>query len=736
MHRPIFFPEKFSLLLLISLVITVAASKESPAQTTIQQKQIDSLSGILNDRVHDTIRLKTLNRLARLFYTTQPDKGLEYAWKALELCRTMRQPEDNYLLNKEWALAHQSMAVCYYIKGEHPPALDYFFKAISLFEDLCKINPGDKGLFIDLARTYANAGNIFGREKNNEKSLEFFFKALSLFDKAAPMGTDVANTYINIGNIYKEMSKNGNEGELISKAMDYYFKALKIAEKIHDNRRIASCYTNIGTLYALINNHLLTVSYLKKALELHKKTGNNWGVAYTLLSLGQEYVDINKPDSALEVLYQAAAMAREMGAKKETAHIYEIIAYADTAMAINSLSSSAWWQKAFRNFHLFKKLNDSILNEENLKSLAKAEAKFEYDKKLTEQKAGQEKERLLAEEEARRKNIILISTVIILLLAVIFSFYLYTRFRIISKQKNIIQNQNSVLEQANREITGQKQLIQEKNKDITDSIHYASRIQRVILPSEEEFSALLPDSFIFYRPRDIVSGDFYWIAKIENGKTGQEENEKKENIPFSLHPAFSSSVILACCDCTGHGVPGALMSMVANDQLTHIVRESPDTTPARILEELDARIRRILHTDESGDVKDGLDISLVKFNPGGVLSFSGANLPLFLLHNGELSEYKPARSGIGGIRHRNMEFLCQNISLQAGDRIYLLTDGLFDQFGGEENKKFSKRNFRELLLSMQNIPVSRQHEKLRDTFENWKGSGEQTDDVTVIGIRI
>lgn len=282
------------------------------------------------------------------------------------------------------------------------------------------------------------------------------------------------------------------------------------------------------------------------------------------------------------------------------------------------------------------------------------------------------------------------------------------------KEKEIERLRNVELKQA-------YDLIEQKNKDILDSINYARRIQLAILPSAEELKKAFSDAFFLYIPREVVSGDFYWYAL-------------KEEDHF-----------LAAVDCTGHGVPGAFMSMIGNALLNEIVIEKGITAPSEILSQLrEGVIKCLKQTGADGDNQDGMDIALVRYrrSPGGAaISYSGANNALWVMRAGDLLEVPPAKQPIGVYHGESKPFRQHEMELLPGDKFFLFTDGFADQFGGEDygkkgGKKFKYSRLKELLLEHRNLPMPVVSEKLKTAFEKWKGELEQTDDVLVIGVRV
>jgi len=289
-----------------------------------------------------------------------------------------------------------------------------------------------------------------------------------------------------------------------------------------------------------------------------------------------------------------------------------------------------------------------------------------------------------------------------------------------------------------------EEVIRQKNIDITDSINYAQHIQQAILPNPEEIQSVLPDSFILFKPKAIVSGDFYWFSKIESENRGRGETEKKKkmlNKKFTdspIHP-FSHSFIIAAVDCTGHGVPGAFMSVIGNDLLNDIVNNRGTADAAKILGELnDGVVNALKQKGEEGEAKDGMDIALCSIDlHKKELQFSGAYNPLYMIRDKQLEIFKGSRYPIGMYKiGKDKKFTNHHIKIKKGDAFYIFSDGYADQFGGSKGKKFTYKRFQDLLIEIQQHSMEKQRDILNVTFEKWKGDEEQLDDVLVIGIRI
>jgi serine phosphatase RsbU (regulator of sigma subunit) len=270
-------------------------------------------------------------------------------------------------------------------------------------------------------------------------------------------------------------------------------------------------------------------------------------------------------------------------------------------------------------------------------------------------------------------------------------------------------------EEAKRKIEESNQIITQKNKDILDSINYARRIQSAILAPREEIFNVFKDAFILYKPKDIVSGDFYYFSNVDGHG------------------------LIAAADCTGHGVPGALMSMIGNDLLNHITRERKVTKPSEVLDLLHKGITNVLKQDgRSGETRDGMDIALLSFNQkdSTKIQYAGAYRSLCIVRNGEMIDYKADKFPIGNASMERSGFTNNEIEVQKGDMCYVFTDGYADQFGGDQGKKFMVKKFHKLLIEYSTLPVDDQERFLDSAIEAWRGDHEQIDDILVIGIRV
>ncbi len=501
-----------------------------------------------------------------------------------------------------------------------------------------------------MAVSFNNIGEVYTKQRNFEKSLENHFKALKIYEE----GNDkqgIASSNINIGNIYYEQ---GN----YKKELDNYLKAIKIYEEIGDKRAIGATFSNVGIAYIKLGNYEKSLYYLNQALNISKEIGYKDGIreAYNVLS----------------ELYEAKGD----------------------------------FKQAYNYHKLFSDIKDSLLNEQSSKQIAEMNTKYDSEKKdkeLIKKDVEINKQNAETEKQNLQRNAFIIGFILVFILA----FFIFRSYR----QK---QTANILLEEKNNLIENQKQLVEEKNIKITASITYAQRIQKAILPSQEMVKSILPDSFIFFKPKNIVSGDFYWMHAIDD-----------------------SNILYAAVDCTGHGVPGALMSMMGYNLLEQVVKEHQIYEPAMILNELSRMvIESLRQTEGVNTVKDGMDISLCKINYQNLeLEYAGAHNSLYLIRNGLLTVTKADRRSIG-IAAKPASFSNYKIKLEKGDCLYVFSDGYIDQKGGAKKERFFPQPFQKLLTDIHQMTMDAQHEQLDKIMDDWKGDIEQIDDMLVIGVKI
>lgn len=308
--------------------------------------------------------------------------------------------------------------------------------------------------------------------------------------------------------------------------------------------------------------------------------------------------------------------------------------------------------------------------------------------------------------EARSEMLqnILLNLALIIVVAILLFYWL----------RSLLQREEGIM----RQLSVNNEIIQKKNEDITSSIAYAKRIQQSLMDTEHKLKSIFPSSFVLYKPKDIVSGDFYWIQSMN------EENTK---------------VAVAAADCTGHGVPGALVSVLGITHLREMVSRQEDVEPNKILEELNQRIISTFKTQDKGMTsKDGMDISVCVIDKKNkTLQYAGAYRPLLIIRDGELTEIAGDKQPIGGDHFvENRSFTNHNLDYKEGDWIYMFSDGYVDQFGGEKSRKFMKKRFKNLLKEICTKDCQTQNSTLKEELKDWMGTTDQVDDITVLGLQL
>jgi serine phosphatase RsbU (regulator of sigma subunit)/Tfp pilus assembly protein PilF len=663
---------------------------------TICNEAINTLNSqpnkIKNESATIFMLAKTYNNLGNCYYVkSNYIKAAEVYNKALSLNKSIKY-------SKGVAINLLNIGSIYHSKGDYNNALDNCLKALTIQEEI-----GDKnGISINLG----NIGNIYSAQGNQETALEYYSKSLKF---AKELGDKHQITYAlyTIGLIYQEQ-KN------FEKAFDTLFIALKLAETLNDKTLIGSLLGEIGVTYYTQGDSIKSLDYFLKALRISEEQKNEVNTANWLLSIGDNYIKFKNYKLAFEYLYRGLAICQKIGSKKGVeneyyflSQLYEksTVSLADT-IGGKYLNPEQMRLRAIYYYEKYLQAKEDIFGADKKKEFVETGLVYDFQKKEAIAKLENEKQIALVEEKARKQKVINAVIIIGVLLMVLLVVFIFRSLKITRKQKQII-------EQKSKETELQKHIIEEKNKDITDSINYAKRIQNALLGQEDYISKHLPEHFILFMPKDIVSGDFYWGAE-KNG-----------------YWYFTAT------DCTGHGVPGAIMSMLGISFLNDIVLSEQELSPAEILNQLRERIiTELRQADATVGNKDGMDISLCRLNLKTLeLEWAGANNALNLIRNGVLEEIKADKQPIG--YHTEMKpFTNHQIQLQKGDSIYIYSDGYADQFGGPKGKKFKYKQLEELIVECHHLNATEQKQVFKNRFMEWKGALEQVDDVCLFGVKV
>ncbi len=654
-------------------------------------QNLDSLKKALKFAKQDTTRVDLIYKIGE----TEPVFRIGY-WDTLKtICEDLliqnksKGPIHTVLL-KNLSGAVNNIGYIYDDQGNIPYALEYYHTALKYSEEL-----NDKSA---VASIFINIGHIYDNQKNYPKALEFYNKSLvtkkELNDKKG-----VAVALNNIGGIYLNMDDYKN-------AMILFTKSLKLYEDIQNKKGIANEINMIGGVYKSIGNVDKAIEYYNESLKIREEIQDKLGITRSLNSIGNALLTKGKYVEAQVKSEQAMKIAKELG-------------YPENILKTSNLLSKIYsklnkYKEAYEMHVLYKEMSDSIISETNKKASIQKGFQYAYEVKTAADsiKAAEVNEvhKTQITEQRKQQTLLYIGIGLI----AIFSIFMYNRFRVTSKQKGIIELQKVEVERRSKIVEEQKFVIEEKQKEILDSIHYAKRIQQAMLTSESYFDEhLKAEYFIYYQPKDIVSGDFYWATYQHN------------------------QFYIATADCTGHGVPGAFMSLLNINFLNENVIERGIKNPAQILDEQRKEIIKALNPKGNENSKDGMDCVLCAFDlDNHILNFSSANNPVWIIRNNTVIEFKGDKMPVGKYEEINKNFTFHSIELKKGDIVYTFTDGFADQFGGEKGKKFKYKQLQATLLANHHLPMAEQQLLLAKTMKDWMGNNGQLDDILVIGVRV
>ena len=561
-----------------------------------------------------------------------------------------------------------------------------------------------------------NIGNIHNNMSDHEKALDYLFRSLEILEELQDQ-SGISTCLLSIGNTYVHM-------EAYPEALENLQKALELKVELGERYRESACLDNLGNLYAKWGDYKLALDYYRQSLDIKEEISDRIGICSLYYLMGNVYLNTGRYKQAKHYSDLSLVLAQELELLDEQVRIHKQLSVI--------YSATRNYRDAYMSQLTHKELYDSLFNRENIRRITGLEYEYNHEKEKQALELEQQRKDALSEAEARRQKILRNSllggmgTITIIVFLILYAYIQKRRDNKRIREKNtLISDANEELKQLNEEITVQKEEIESQrdhlynqNEAITASINYAQRIQSALLPPEMYINELLGEVFILYKPREIVSGDFYWIKQV------------------------NQYLIVVAADCTGHGVPGAFMSMLGMSFLTEIVQRREITQANQVLNEMRHQIKHSLrqhgHPDET---KDGIDMALCIIDEKTrMMQYAGANNPLYIIKesNGkpELNEIKADRMPLGYYSGKDRPFTNHEISLGIGDTFYLFSDGFVDQKGGVENKKFMSKNFKVLLLEIHDQPMYEQKEILDKALTEWMGNNAQTDDILVVGVRV
>lgn len=658
----------------------------------------------------DTVIVQLKIDEARNLLINNPAKSKSIAFEAYRLAR---------LSNNKRLIAYSlnTIGSSYYFLSKFDSTEYFHLQAMEIQEEI-----HDE---LGLGRSLTNLGNSYMDQRLNDKAIQCFLKAESKFVKT--------NYDIGLSKLYNSMGNLFNSINDYKNSIIYYKKGIDLSEKMKDNNLNYALSINLANVYSSINK---PTDALELYLITYQKAKPDSNYVYFLMicnNICQQYLDMNEFEKAKK--YSDEAM--ELIKKHDFEEYLKISSYSNYATLLEREGKYDEAQDYINSALLLLKYTPDITKEIVLKKQL-SQVLFEsgsfdgaYSKlmeayllkdtmyqnnlseKLSELNTIHEVEKkesqiqLLSDAQRKQKtiNYLLIGVACISFVAIII---LITSYRRKKKDNEIIQLQKN-------EVITKNKLVEEKQKEILDSINYAKRIQYALLASDKLLKDNLPNHFLLFKPKDVVSGDFYWGTILSNG-----------------------NFLLATADSTGHGVPGAIMSMLNISCLNEAINSDKKTEPADILNATRRKVISHLANDGSAEGgKDGMDCSLCVFDfKNKILKIAAAHNPVWIIRGKETIEIKADRMPVGKHDKDTLPFTQHEFELQSGDMVYTLTDGFPDQFGGEKGKKFMSKNLREFLAINAHLPMKEQKNLLEKTFADWKAELEQMDDVTVIGIRI
>ncbi len=711
------------------------------------------------------------------------NKAIEYYLQSLKI---LEELGDKMGMSE----CYTNIGLVYSNQGSYNKAIKYYMQSLKNFEEL-----GDKR---GTSQCYTNIGIIYSRRGSYDKAIEYYLQSLKI-DEELGDKNGMSKCYNNIGIVYNKQSS-------YNKAIEYYLQSLKICKELKDKKGMSRCYTNIGVVYGNQGNYDKAIEYYLQSLKIKEKLGDKKGMSVFYTNIGIIHYYQGNYDKAIKYYLKSLKIKKELGDKKGIAMVYGNIsslhitladsaglgkhvraAHLDSAMQygnkamkiakeIESAAQVYWaashlqkaykakgnYKKALEFAEIFIETKDTIFSEEKTKALAEMGAKYKAEKKqlqiekMEKQKQLDDKTIEAQQAENRKQQVIIFSAIGGFLIVLVFSIIILRMFRQKRKANILLAHQNEEIKQQKEEIETQrdeiteqrdkvqdqkeqieqlydvaierKNIVEAQKQEIEDSILYAKRIQNAVLPADKYADSILGEHFIVFRPKDVVSGDFYWATKTEEW------------------------TVITVADCTGHGVPGAFMSMLGISFLNEIVRKKDVTNVGEVLNHLRISVIDALkQTGESGSQKDGMDMSIVAIHKTRKrMVFAGANNPLWIIRQGAQSQsFEDKSDMVQAIKADSMpvavylrmdDFTNHEIELNKGDQLYMFSDGFPDQFGGSKGKKFMYKKFKRLIAETSALTMKQQGKTIEKELDKWMNGNvekyNQIDDITVVGLKI
>lgn len=648
--------------------------------------QLDSLKDELKKCKSDTLRVNLLNEISYYTLFNDVEVGKQIAIDALDLASKINFERGIMRSYGQLGNAYNSM-------NKFDEAIESYLNGLRIAE---KMN--------DISRQSTfnhNIGLLYLKLEQYKKAEEYILATIEI-DKKLNDKASLSISYNSLGSIYFRQSIN-------SKAKFYFNEALKLIDKKNPDIETATVYSNLGVITRDEGRYNQSKDFFKKAIEVHLLYESSTNAAKNYVLLADLERKFKKYKEAIKNYEEAVKLVPDLHLR--TAYEFDtktiFSGMAEAYMNLKDYKNAAEaYAKIIENFDLNVSDMDSVQLSETKKAFAEMSTKYETEKKDAELKLSQletDKEK----EANAKKNLIIYGVLGGGFLLVILLGFVFRSYRISKALARKISGQKDQIEKQHDEIS-------HINKEITASIEYAKNIQNSILPDLKNIDRAIPENFVLWLPRDIVSGDFYWFHETDD------------------------DIFIAAADCTGHGVPGAFVSVSCVNILNQVVIDENYTDPGKILSRVHQHVCDIFRKKDS-ELKsnDGMDIALCKMNKkSGKLFFAGAMNPIVIVRSNECKEFKADRSAIGGRTPYDYNFQTKEIEIQKNDSVYLYSDGFKDQFGGPDGKKYLNKRFLSLLENIFGKPMSEQRHILDKELKDWCGNYARIDDVLVVGLKI
>ncbi len=644
-----------------------------------QNQKLDSLLNVLTTYTEsDSTKANLVHSIAQSYNKAGLyHEALNYSNQVLELSQKLEFQIGIYKAYLQKGLANAGL-------GNLKLALNNFSSALKT----CQFVRDTLGI----AKSYVYIGNLYVGEGENTFAKDNYLLALKYF-KAIKDYTNQGIVYNNLGAVYDNLA-------ITNLAIESYYSAIFIYKAINDEHNIAKTYNNIAELYNTQGKYDKALDNFKTALIYAKQYDDKSTTAIIYINLADVYFRLKNFEQSKKMALTGLSLNLELQDRSNLMNVYLILAQSDSALGN--------WKSAYAYHQHYLNYNFELLKDNKSIEIKELGIKYETEKKEQQLLLLKKEQAISSSQSKLQKFFLWLISVITLGIA----FIAFLVWRSLNQSKKV----NTIIEEQRIAVESAKKLLESKNRDFVDSIEYAKIIQTSLLSHQSELKAIWSESFILYKPKDILSGDFYFLHK----------NSEKQ-------------YYLAAADCTGHGVPGAFMSIVGSEKLKEAT--SLYESPSAILKDLNNSIKTILFQSENKDIAyDGLDIALCLIDLETLqVKFAGANRPMWIISKGanEIIEINGTKNSIGGFAPDNHQYKEHNIQLSKGDCIYLFSDGYSDTFKKNQVRgKFTNKRFRQLLMSIQHLSMPEQGKYLDTYIEDWKAGAEQTDDILVLGIRV